>query len=121
MVCLGLQKETLGLLKASVLVVSLPEPCAHPTVPGASQEHPSSGTGQELPLSGCCPIFPSGLIALVCRELLMQMQMLQRAGYPQRVAQTHLPRGAQQLLHEALKIRARKETKRGAPTHTKAL
>lgn len=82
MVCLGLQKETLGVLEAPVLVVSLPELCARPTAPGAERgclEHPSSGTGQELLLQGCCSAFPSGLIVLVCRELLMAMQMLQGA------------------------------------------
>lgn len=121
MVSLGLQKETLGVLEAPILVVSLPEHCTS-HCPGSGAEAarsiPALGQGRSCLLQGSFSSFHSGLIALVSQELLMHMQMLQGAYYPEWTPQTlwvlNVPRGAQQLLHMALKIRARRETKREA-------
>lgn len=54
---LGLQKETLGVFEAPVLVVSLPELCAHLTAPGAGRGVP--GASQLWDRAG---VAPPGLI-----------------------------------------------------------
>lgn len=91
MVSLGLQKETLGVLEAPILVVSLPEHCTS-HCPGSGAEAarsiPALGQGRSCLLQGSFSSFHSGLIALVSQELLMHMQMLQGAHYPEWTPQT---------------------------------
>lgn len=73
------RKKLLGLLKPqscwfpsqSSLHIRLP-----PEQSKGCQDHPSSGTGQELLLQGRFSSLHSRLVALVSQELLMPMQML---------------------------------------------